>query len=391
MLLKCTKTLLEGCSKYPTPKISHKIMSTPFTVLETKTVPIESVYTMGKQLGQPGQFGVAKLAVSIETGEEVAIKVISKTRFFKQRRHREKYIEAFRSEIRITRSLNHNNIIKLYDVYEDEHDLYLVMGVCKGGELFERIQSKGSYNEKDASSVVRMITEALSYLHSHKIAHCDLKPDNFLFMDDSEDSPIKVIDFGMSKFIERRKYHRQLCGTPYYIAPEVIDGKYNEACDMWSIGVVLFVMLFGFPPFWADPEKYGSLADDRIYQLIKKGFRPITQKGYGAFFPEDIPITDSAKDLISKLLCTDVAERYTAEEALNHPWLRGDTASSDPISQLVVSSLKKFNSTSKFKQALLGVHCSYLKCITNTYLVDDGNAISRSTEPSKSHIRIYGY
>jgi calcium-dependent protein kinase len=192
-----------------------------------------------------------------------------------------------------------------------------------------------------------------------------------LFEDTSDGAVLKVIDFGMSKHVQRRKYHRQLCGTPYYIAPEVIDGHYNEACDMWSIGVVMFVMLFGFPPFWADPNKYAQLADDMIYKAIRKGFKAVTKAGYGAFFPSDIQCSNSAKDLISKLLKTDVAERYTAEEALDHPWLRGETASDKPIPFSVMNSLKAFNNRNKFKQRIL-------HAMTNT-LTDDQIELLKTT------------
>jgi calcium-dependent protein kinase len=328
-----------------------------------KTGSIDEKYTLGKQLGQPGQFGMAKLVTSKVDGREYAVKIISKARFFHQRRHRSKYIQAFSQEIEILKALDHPNCIKLHEVFEDDVSLYLLMDVCKGGELFERIQSKGSYSEKEAAAVIRQITEAVRYLHEKKIAHCDLKPDNFLFEDNSDASVLKVIDFGMSKHVQRRKYHRQLCGTPYYIAPEVIDGHYNEACDMWSIGVVMFVMLFGFPPFWADPNKYAQLADDMIYKAIRKGFKAVTKAGYGAFFPSDIQCSNSAKDLISKLLKTDVAERYSAEEALDHPWLRGETASDKPIPVSVLNSLKAFNNRNKFKQRIL-------HAMTNT-LTDD--------------------
>lgn len=318
-----------------------------------KTDPIEVDFELGKQIGQPGQFGLARIVTKRSNQSKYAVKVINKARFFSQRRYREKYIETFKREIMILKQLDHPNCIKLHEVYEDENDLYLVMDICSGGELFERIQKKGSYTEGDAVAVLRQIVNALKYLHHNKIAHCDLKPDNFLFLNESEDSVLKVIDFGMSKHVQRRQYHRQLCGTPYYIAPEVIDGKYNEACDMWSVGVVMFVMLFGFPPFWADPEKYGQMADEMIYRAIKKGFKPITKQGYGAFFPQDIPVSDSAKDLISKLLKSEIADRLTAEEALDHPWMKGEGLSSDPLPACVLASLTTFTKKNKFKQSVL--------------------------------------
>jgi len=193
----------------------------------------------------------------------------------------------------------------------------------------------------------------VAFLHSKKIAHCDLKPDNFLFLTKAEDSPLKVIDFGMAKFVERRKYFKSFCGTPFYVAPEVIRGKYAESCDMWSLGVVMFVMLFGFPPFSADQEKYGSMTDDKILSLVKKGFTAVTKKGYGPWYPAAVPASDSAKDLISRLLTLDTAKRYTADEALDHEWLKGKTASEEPILKSVVDNIGKFSGSTKFKTAVL--------------------------------------
>jgi len=187
------------------------------------------------------------------------------------------------------------------------------------------------------------------------VAHCDLKPDNFLFLNGNKDSPLKIIDFGMSKFVQRRKYFETLCGTPYYVAPEVIEGKYAEHCDMWSLGVVMFVMLFGYPPFYADQEKYGKLTDDKIFDLVKKGFDATTKPGYGAHFPSSIPASASAKDLICHLLNLNAAKRYTASEALEHPWLTGKTASDKPILPKVLQNLSEFDGTNRFKQAVLGV------------------------------------
>jgi len=209
-----------------------------------------------------------------------------------------------------------------------------------------RIQQRGQYSEKDAAKVLQQMFRAIQFLHSKGIAHCDLKPDNFLFLGSGDDAPIKVIDFGLSKFLERRKYFKSFCGTPFYVAPEVISGKYAEHCDMWSLGVVMFVMLFGYPPFYADQ-------DDKILALVKKGFHPITKKGYGPHFPADIPCSDSAKDLITKLLTLDVARRLSADEALDHPWLSGKTALDTPIIPSVLDNLRRFEGGSRFKTAVL--------------------------------------
>jgi len=157
----------------------------------------------------------------------------------------------------------------------------------------------------------------------------------------------------MSKFVRDRQHFRSLCGTPYYMAPEVIMGQYNHHSDIWSLGVVMFVMLFGYPPFYADPEQHGSKTDDAIFELIKKGFKAKTMTGFGPHFPDSIPVSDSAKDLMSKVLTRDVAKRYTAREVLDHPWMRGDTASKAPLDAAVLRNLKGFNANSKLKQAVL--------------------------------------
>jgi len=155
------------------------------------------------------------------------------------------------------------------------------------------------------------------------------------------------------------------------VAPEVIEGKYAEHCDMWSLGVVMFVMLFGYPPFYADQEKYGKLTDDKIFDLVKKGFDPTTKAGYGAHFPAAISASPSAKDLICKLLNLNAANRYTAAEALEHPWLTGKTASDKPIVPKVLENLVQFDGTNRFKQAVLSV-------MTHTLSEDDVTALKRS-------------
>ncbi|SPR00135.1 non-specific serine/threonine protein kinase [Plasmodiophora brassicae] len=318
-----------------------------------QTASIHDKYKIGAQLGQPGQYGVAKEAICIANKRHYAVKVISKARF-QRVTDRQRHFDMMKQEIDIMKSLKHDHIIELIEVFEDPLDLYLVMEVCNGGELFDRIQQRGSFSEKDAAYVLRQIVSAIEYMHSHKIAHLDLKPDNFLFKSKDDDSKLKVIDFGMAASVQSRKHLTRLCGTPYYIAPEVIERHYNEACDMWSIGVVMFVMLFGFPPFWVDPAQYGKQADDAIFRLIKKGFTPKTKAGFGPFFPSSINVSESAKDLIAKLLVTDVAERLTASEALEHPWLQGQTASSEPIAEHVLKSMGAFHKGNKFQAAILG-------------------------------------
>lgn len=322
-------------------------------VLSDATDDIHAHYVLGRQLGQPGQFGYALMATHKRTGEKRAVKVMSKCKFSRAT-DRKIHFDELRTEIEVMKRMNHVNIIKMYDVFETQSELFIVMELCVGGELFDRIKAQpdGSYSERDAVGILKQIAEGIRYLHQHGIVHCDLKPDNFLFSDDRKDSSVKVIDFGMSKFVKRAKYFRSLRGTPYYIAPEVIQGHYKEACDMWSFGVVMFVMLFGYPPFHGEK-------DQDIFNSVLKGFSPTTKRGYGAWFPAEIPCSDSAKDLIGKLLTLDTAKRYTAEEVLEHPFMTG-AASSAPMGQMVMKNLKSFTSNSKLKQGVLHLMTSTL-------------------------------
>merc|ERR1712048_528808 len=139
----------------------------------------------------------------------------------------------------------------------DKYKVYIVQELCSGGELFDYIEKKGRLTEAVASGIMRQIFEGLKFLHENSIVHCDLKPDNFLFETKQEGATLKIIDFGMSKRLPRLMKLNMLCGTPYYTAPECIDKNYSHGADMWSVGVVLFVMLFGFPPFYVDPAMYG--------------------------------------------------------------------------------------------------------------------------------------
>jgi len=324
-----------------------------------QTAPIEQTYEFGKQIGLPGQFGHAVRAVHKPTGQTRAVKVISKARFTRAS-ERDFHFQSLRAEIDVMKTMDHPNIIKFFEVFESPTELYIVMELCTGGELFDRIKEAGTYSEHQAAIALRQIFEGINYMHSKKIAHCDLKPDNFLYASPDIPGQLKIIDFGMSKFVRRREHFKAMCGTPYYMAPEVILGQYNEHSDLWSLGVVMFVMLFGFPPFYADPEQYGARTDDAIFELIRQGFKAVTKPDFGPWFPETIPVSESAKDLMSRLLTRDVAKRLTAAEALEHPWLKGDTASKEPFVDTVIKNLVSFNANTRFKQAVLAMMANQL-------------------------------
>jgi len=316
-----------------------------------KTKDISATYKLGKQLGQPGQFGVAKLCTNKTTKKKSAVKIIDKSKF-QDAENFALALQDMKLEVETLKKFDHPNIIKLEEVYEDEDNLYLVQELCTGGELFDRITAKGKYSEKDAAGVLQQILKGIQAIHDKKIVHADLKPDNFLFLTPSDDAPLKIIDFGMAKKVPRDHFLRNMCGTPYYTAPEVIKGNYHRSADCWSVGVVMFVMLFGYPPFYVDPEKYGNKENEKIYAKISKGFVPITKDGFGRHFPASIKCSDDAKDLMKWLLRKDVAKRYTATQALDHKWFK--SASGDPtISNNVARSIQKFTKANKFRMAMV--------------------------------------
>jgi calcium-dependent protein kinase len=208
--------------------------------------------------------------------------------------------------------MDHPNIIKLVDVYEDEKYLHLVTELCLGGELFDRIiakskSSEGHFSERDASLIIRNMLGAIEYCHTvHNICHRDLKPENFLYTSAAADSEMKIIDFGLSRVDDEVEHMNTKVGTPFYVAPEVLTRRYDKECDLWSIGVVTFVLLCGYPPFYGDTEA-------EIFSSVKRGVFEFRS-------PEWDPISDLAKDFIRNLLQKDPAKRLTPQSALDHPW-----------------------------------------------------------------------
>eukprot|EP00823_Brevimastigomonas_motovehiculus_P003162 TRINITY_DN190_c0_g2_i1.p1 TRINITY_DN190_c0_g2~~TRINITY_DN190_c0_g2_i1.p1 ORF type:complete len:601 (-),score=191.27 TRINITY_DN190_c0_g2_i1:171-1973(-) len=331
-----------------------------------KTASIWSSYKQIKQLGLPGQFGYCVLAeFRSDKSQRRAVKVINKSKFALcttgQQKHLQKmFYESLRNEIEVMQKMDHPHIIKLYEYFEDEEALYLVLEPMYGGELFDRIKAMGTFSEKDAAQVLRQVMVGIKYMHEQKIAHCDLKPDNLLFLSKDRDSIIKIIDFGMSKFVQRRQYFDKFCGTAYYVAPEVLALHYSEHCDIWSMGVIMFVMLFGYPPFHSDPQNSVMDDNEQIYAQIKNGFTPEVKEGVGAWFPTAIPCSTSAQDLMSKMLIYDPSKRITAAEALEHPWLKGETADTAPRVDKVLQNLIQFSNHHAFKQAVCQLMSDYV-------------------------------
>ena len=277
---------------------------------ETKGKLLDS-YEVVKQLGKGG-YGKVYEVKNLKTGEVRACKHLSKLNI--------KNLEKFRREIEILKKMDHPNIIKLYEVYESERSLYLVMEECKGGEIFDRIikhiEDKKMYSERDAANIFKQVMSCIAYCHNKNICHRDLKPENLLYLNegDEEDNRIKVIDFGLSQACDRLKTK---VGTAYYVSPEILSGNYTHLCDIWSAGVILYILLSGDPPF-------NGPNDNVIYSKIAEMKYKFPEKKWKN-------ISNEAKDLISHML-TPEKDRFTAEQVLNHDWFKN--ASDVPLSAI---------------------------------------------------------
>ncbi|XP_055385458.1 calcium/calmodulin-dependent protein kinase type 1 isoform X2 [Condylostylus longicornis] len=295
-----------------------------------KQIFIEDKYNLKELLGT-GAFSEVRLAESKECpGQLFAVKIIDK----KALKGKEDSLE---NEIKVLRRLTHPNIVQLLETYEDKSKVYLVMELVTGGELFDRIVEKGSYTEKDASDLIRQVLEAVDYMHDQGVVHRDLKPENLLYYSADDDSKIMISDFGLSK-MEDSGVMATACGTPGYVAPEVLAQRpYGKAVDVWSIGVISYILLCGYPPFYDEN-------DANLFAQILKGE-----------FEFDSPywdeISDSAKDFIHHLMCVNAEERYTCKQALAHPWISGNAASNKNIHGTVSEQLKKNFAKSRWKQA----------------------------------------
>jgi len=294
-----------------------------------------------EELGH-GHYGVVRKCQNRKTGEWFAIKTIKKARINR--------IDSLRREIQILLTVTHPNIINLIDVYEDEKYLHLVTELCTGGELFDRIIAKTQsdeqhYSERDAAILVQKILRAINYCHEEfNVCHRDLKPENFLFQDRSENSELKIIDFGLSRFEEENEYMTTRVGTPYYIAPEVLQKSYDKACDLWSIGVITYILLCGYPPF------YGN-TDQEIFASVTRGVFDFPS-------PEWDSISSEAKDLICQLLRKNPNERPTASQALEHRWFSSVLSEKEVIDLQrteIGHRMRRFMGMNKLKKVAINV------------------------------------
>ncbi|XP_019435799.1 PREDICTED: calcium-dependent protein kinase 26-like isoform X2 [Lupinus angustifolius] len=308
-----------------------------YYVLGHKTPNIRDLYTLGRKLGQ-GQFGTTYLCTENSTSIEYACKSISKRKLISK-----EDVEDVRREIQIMHHLaGHNNIVTIKGAYEDPLYVHIVMELCSGGELFDRIIQRGHYTERKAAELTKIIVGVVEACHSLGVMHRDLKPENFLLVNKDNDFSLKAIDFGLSVFFKPGQVFTDVVGSPYYVAPEVLLKHYGPEADVWTAGVILYILLSGVPPFWAETQQ---------------GIFDAVLKGHIDFDSEPWPlISDSGKDLIRKMLCSRPSERSTAHEVLCHPWICENGVAPDrALDPAVLSRLKHFSAMNKLKKMALRV------------------------------------
>ena len=292
---------------------------------------IENDYVIGEECGS-GAFATVRKVKSKSTGQIRALKIIKKT---KSQDSARMYLE-----VEILKKLIHPNIMQIFEFYEDKKNFYIITEICDGGELFEQIVNKGTFNEHNGANVVKQILSAVNYIHLNSIVHRDLKPENIL-LDTNKNDIIKIIDWGTARFFEKNKKMNKVSGTPYYIAPEVLFEKYDEKCDIWSIGVIMYILLCGYPPFNGD-------SDTEILNRIKEG---------KFVFPEEewANVSIDAKDLISCMLKYNPDERLSAADCLKHKWITGQVQKEVDVKLSIrcLDNMKKFHAERKLQQAAL--------------------------------------
>ena len=292
---------------------------------------IRDHYTFLNQTLGEGSYGFVKVATRNSDSVRRAIKIIPKKRI--------KRPELLTREISIMKQIDHPNIVKLYETYEDIQYIYLPMEICEGGELFDKIIEMGRFPEQIACNLFLQMISSISYLHSKEIVHRDLKPENFLFSRKDINSNLKLIDFGLAKSVSKERFMTTKTGTCYYVSPEILSGPYTSKCDIWSLGVILFMMLSGYPPF--DGE-----TDRDILEAVKSGTLQFAEPVWDA-------ISDSAKDLLRHLLDRDPETRFSAEQVLGHQWFLQFINSPDTPAVVDTTMLKVYQASVKFRKAVL--------------------------------------
>ncbi|KAK4777492.1 hypothetical protein SAY87_017679 [Trapa incisa] len=350
-------------------------------------------YELGDEIGR-GHFGYtcsAKAKKGTLKGQEVAVKVIPKSKMTTAIA-----IEDVRREVKILKALSgHKNLVQFYDAYEDEDSVYIVMEWCQGGELLDRILARGGkYSEEDAKDVMVQILTAVAFCHLQGVVHRDLKPENFLYTAKSANSPLKAIDFGLSDYVKPDERLNDIVGSAYYVAPEVLHRSYGTEADMWSIGVIAYILLCGSRPFWARTES-------GIFRAVLKADPSFDENPWPSLSPE-------ATDFVKRLLNKDYRKRMTAAQALSHPWLASHPDVKIPLDMIIYRQVKIYICSSSLRKSAL---CALAKTLTVpqlAYLKEQFNlmgpdksglismqnlkmAVTRNSTDAMKHSRVLDY
>jgi calcium-dependent protein kinase len=294
-------------------------------------------YNIDKVAIGTGAFGTVRKATLKSGKQEVALKTMKKDSVNDK--------AAFANELELSAFMDHPNITNLYETFEDWLNIYLVMEICYGGEMFDKIYEEGSFSEREASYLLRQILSAVYYMHSNNIAHRDLKPENFLLTEDKVpimQNTLKVIDFGIAKRYTPGVPMKTMVGTVYYVAPEVFTKSYDEKCDVWSAGVILYILLCGGPPFGGRDDK----------EIIKEARHCILNFD----LPEFANVSSDVKNLITSMIRLSSSKRLSARDAFETEWVQGNSVRTNTLKVAdLVSNLQKFSANNRFKKAAMSV------------------------------------
>jgi calcium-dependent protein kinase len=328
----------------PTKTLTHRATATPAVLISSST-NITGVYDFNFNVIGQGHFGVVRIAtLKANPKQKFAVKTISKEKMVEKR-------NLLGRELNVLKSLDHPNVVYFHETYEDKHYMHLVMEYCSGGELLERVIHEGHLSERRTGTIMNQAFKAVKYLHDKGIAHRDIKTENFLFADRTENAKIKLIDFGLSKHFNNSIPMTTMVGTPYYIAPEVLKGNYSEKCDAWSLGVMMYILLSGNPPFDGKHRK-------EVLENVALGEFTFKNKLWKK-------VSAEAKNLIQKLLVVDPAQRLTCQQALEHDWFTLELEldledNSTPIDGSVIHKLRNFRSGKKLQKEALKVLVNFI-------------------------------